>query len=59
MKQIHFINLYDLFSLKDFMGGKVDEGHSHPQGLANKKNLTNFFSCVYQGCKKNRRGSGG
>jgi hypothetical protein len=51
MKQIHFIGLYDLFSLKGFMGGKVNEGHSHPQGLANKFFLTNFFSCV-KGTKK-------
>jgi len=53
MKQIHFIGLYDLFSLKGFMGGKVDEGHNHLQGLANKKKLTNFFSCV-KGTKKRK-----
>lgn len=51
MKQIHFIGLYDLFSLKGFMGGEVDEGHSHPHGMAIKKGLTNFFSCV-KGTKK-------
>jgi hypothetical protein len=33
------------------MGGEVDEGHSHPHGMANKKRLTNFFSCV-KGTKK-------
>jgi hypothetical protein len=51
MKQIHFIGLYDLFSLKGFMGGEVDEGHSHLQGLVNKKKLIFFFSCI-KGTKK-------
>lgn len=54
MKQIHFIGLYDLFSLKSFMGGEVDEGHSHLQGLVKKKKLI-FFSHVSRVQKKQKR----
>jgi len=50
MKHFHFIGVYDLFSLKGFMGGEVDEGHSHPQGLVKKK-IDKFF-LMHQGYKK-------